>query len=143
MRKIKIGFKDIIDQTGLIFLEVFIADKSAIMIVDTGCINNIIDIGFIKNDLGINLVDFTKSKVSIFNEDKEIEKANVTIANVSIEKQFKTVIDFTVIDMSNTTKTFLDDYGIEVIGILGNNFLKTNKLKINYKNNYIEYEDND
>ena len=141
MKKIRIGFKDIIDQIGLIFLEVFINNKSAIMIVDTGCINNIIDIGFIKNDLGINFIDFTKSKISIFNE--EFEKTNVTIANVDIEKQFKSIIDFTVIDMSNTTKIFLDDYGIKVIGILGNNFLKTNKLKINYKNNYIEYEDND
>ena len=142
MKKVRIGFKDIIDQTGLIFLEVFINNKSAIMIVDTGCIGNIIDIGFIKDDLGINLVDFTKSKVSIFNEDKEIEKANITIANVNIEKQFKAVIDFTVIDMSNTTNTFLNDYGVKVIGILGNNFLRTNKLKINYKQNYIEYEDN-
>ena len=70
----------------------------------------------------------------------EIEKANISITKVDIEKLFKTDIDFTVIDMNNTTNTFLDDYGIKVVGILGNDFLRKNKLKINYKQNYFEYE---
>lgn len=142
-KKIKIGFKEIIENTGLIFLELFISDKSAIMIVDSGCINNVIDLSFVKNELNINLIDFNKSKVSVFNEDKEIEKANISITKVDIEKLFKTDIDFTVIDMNNTTNTFLDDYGIKVVGILGNDFLRKNKLKINYKQNYLEYEDYD
>ena len=142
-KKIKIGFKEIIENTGLIFLEIFINDISAIMIVDTGCVGNVIDLGFVKNELNINLVDFNKSKVSIFNEDKDIEQASISITKVNIEKLFKTDIDFSVIDMSGTIQSFIDNYGIKICGILGNNFLRKNKLKINYKQNYLEYEDYD
>ena len=63
--KVQFDFKERIKKYGLILMSIYIKDKQAVMLVDTGSIGNVIDINFIK-DLNIDLPTPIKSKMSGF-----------------------------------------------------------------------------
>ena len=131
--KVQFDFKERIKKYGLILMSIYIKDKQAVMLVDTGSIGNVIDINFVK-DLDIDLPTPIKSKMSGFNSCNEFEYSELIINDVLIENVFKTNIDFKVLDLEHTIKTFNDDYGIKFTGILGSDFLNKNKIIIDYKN---------
>lgn len=139
--KVQFDFKERIKKYGLILMSIYIKDKQAVMLVDTGSIGNVIDINFVK-DLDIDLPTPIKSKMSGFNSCNEFEYSELIINDVLIENVFKTNIDFKVLNLEHTIKTFSDDYGIKFTGILGSDFLNKNKIIIDYKNKKIIYESN-
>ena len=139
--KIQFDFSERIEKYGMIFISIFINDKQAVMLLDTGCIGNIIDYSFLKKN-NIDVPKLKRNLISGLNYERKIRSSFIELKDVNIENIFNSDIKFLTIDFSKTAKSFEKDYGIEMSGILGNDFLSKNNIIINYKNKTIEYENN-
>lgn len=139
--KIQFDFSERINKYGLILTSIYIKGKQAVMLIDTGATNNVIDLNFIKEN-DIKIPTLVKGKLFGFNSDSEFIFTKQIIKDILVENVFKTNIEFTITDFEKTTKMFMDEYGIKFNGILGNDFLIKHNATIDFNNKKIIYENN-
>ena len=140
--KLKLKFDELFKYTNLIFLKVFVKDKSTFFLIDTGCSFSTINKDYVEKVLNVDIQEVSTDNITSFDKTYKIN-SDIKITDISFVKNKMILdVDFKVANLNELLNDFHNSLGIKLSGILGSDFLDKNNIIINYKDKTIEYENN-
>lgn len=129
------SIQNTIDKANLLLISVQIWEYKLVFDIDTGATYNII-FDYVYNQLKEDFVDMGKS-INMFGiEGKRTDNKTVK-ADLEFDKTILTT-EFQVVDAMDAVTNFQNDFGIQLHGILGVQFLKDNNCVIDFANKTIK-----
>ncbi len=129
------SIQNTIDKANLLLISVQIWEYKLVFDIDTGATYNII-FDYVYNQLKEGFVDMGKS-INMFGiEGKRTDNKTVK-ADLEFDKTILTT-EFQVVDAMDAVTNFQNDFGIQLHGILGVQFLKDNNCVIDFANKTIK-----
>jgi len=122
---------ELVKQNNMLFVKVKVKDNECVLLIDTGASHSLLDINKAK-----------KYKFKYYKtENKYIGiGGKADMYEVYKYKVDKFIIDFLAIDLSNISEYFSDKGNLDLVGVIGADFLSDHNALIDFENNMLYYK---
>lgn len=132
------SIQNTIDKANVLLISAQIWEYNLVFDIDTGATYNII-FDYVYNQIKEGFVDMGKS-INMFGIDGKRTDNKTVKAELGFDKTIFTT-EFQVVDAIDAVTNFQNDFGIQLHGILGVQFLKDNNCVIDFANKTIKIGD--